>query len=92
MTHDKKITISLDVDTALNTNLTLPNFFIRKVIDKGTKIKSKCCRGRGLNLCPLITRVFPVLKNLKSYHLNLSATVLHSETRVLKGMSFNTLR
>ena len=30
------------------------HYFIRQVIDKTTKIKSKCCRGGGLNQCPLI--------------------------------------
>ena len=39
--------------------------FIRKVIDKRTKIKSKSCRGGGLNLCSLKTSVFPELKILK---------------------------
>ena len=34
----------------------------QKVIDKRTKIKSKCCQGREFNLCPLITSVFPELK------------------------------
>ena len=27
---------------------------VTKVIDKGTEIKYKCCRGGGLNLCPII--------------------------------------
>ena len=40
-------------------------YFIRKVIDKKTKIKSKCCRGGGLNLCSLKTSVFPELKIFK---------------------------
>ena len=38
---------------------------IRKVIDKRTKIKSKCSRGGGLNLCPPRTSVFPEIKILK---------------------------
>ena len=38
------------------------NYFITKVIDKRTKIKWKCCQAGGLNLCPLITSVFPKLK------------------------------
>ena len=40
-------------------------YFIRKVIDKRTKINSKCCRSGGLNLCPLITSVFSELQILK---------------------------
>ena len=39
--------------------------FIRKVIDKRTKMKSKCSRGGGLSFCLLRTSVFPELKILK---------------------------
>ena len=57
-------------------------YFIRKVIDtcKRTKIKLKCSRGGGLNLCPLRTSAFPELKILTS------ATVSHSKWRAIKNV------
>ena len=49
MTHDEK----------------LNHYFIRKLIDKRTTIKSKCCRYGGLNLCPMKACLFPELNILK---------------------------
>ena len=69
----------------------MTHYFNRKIIDKRPKIKSKCCRGGGLNLCRLITSVFPELKYLKSYHLNPSAAARHIEWRVIKK-PFKTVR
>ena len=67
-------------------------YFITKVIDKITKVKSKCCQGEGLNLCPLKTSAFPKLKIVKVLPPWPLATMRHSKRRVIKGMSFKTVK
>ena len=66
--------------------------FIIKVIDKSFKIKSKWCRGGGLNLCPLIACVFPELEIVKVQSPYLSATRLYNEAIFIRGIACKTVR
>ena len=41
--------------------------FIRKVFDKRTKIKSKCCRGGGLSLWPLTSKGVTIYRDVEIF-------------------------